>query len=290
MEPLDDIAPERVGHHHQNEDRLIPDDAQEELAQVRRPRPLHVEQADEGSREGHEIGHTEVDAPAAHTLDEDRAGQHQDGQEDGIDDEDAQGEDETGEDETGEGVDRRGHADHGGEHEHRQPRGRRPGEPLPGPRSGPGAPGVHFGTGAHRCVGGTVIGLVGCRSGLRGRPMNRSGRSPSGSVPEGASSPPSAPNGRISRSPAILTTLGVTGHRARRDTSAPPWADRRRGRGRSRVPSAVDTTSTGVTAAWRSGRALSPTRVRSGPPTLSLPGHVPSYPGSCPSPPKVSVR
>ena len=290
MEPLDDVTPERVGHDHQDEDRLVPDDAEEEPPQVERAGPLHMEQADDRRRECQEVRHAQVHAGATHALDEHRAGQHQHGQEDRIHDEDPEDEDQSGEDESGGGVDRCHDPHGGGQPEYRQPHRARPRVPLPVPRARSGALGRRCGAGAHRCVGGAVIGLVACRSGLCGRPMNRSGRIPSGSVRRAASPPPSAPDGRISRSHVFLTTLRVTRHSARDDRSAPPGGRRDRRRGRPRVPSAVNTVERGASAGQMSGRAPSPTPAGSARSTLALPGPLPSYPGHCPSPPKVSVR
>ena len=176
MEPLDDVALERVGHDHEQQHGLVPDDATQEPLQVGCPGPLHVEEADERGHEDQEIGHTEVGAGAAHALDEDGAWQDDDGHEDRIDHEEAEGEDQTGDDDAGQGVRRGRHPGHRGKSEHGQPRRGRSGQSLPRPRQLPGTRALHSGAGAHRDVGGTVMGLGACRSGLRGRPMNGSGR------------------------------------------------------------------------------------------------------------------
>ena len=77
MEPLDDIPAERVGHDHEEEHGLVPDDPLEEPFEVAGRAPLDVEQADHRPHEDQEIGHTEVGARPPHPLDQDGTGQYE---------------------------------------------------------------------------------------------------------------------------------------------------------------------------------------------------------------------
>ena len=91
VEPLDDVTPERMDRHDEEEDGLVPDDPPQELLQVAGPRPVDMEEADQGGHEHQQVGHAEVGAGATHPLDQDGTRQHDHGHEDRIGHEDAEG-------------------------------------------------------------------------------------------------------------------------------------------------------------------------------------------------------
>ena len=88
MEPLDDVVAVGAGHHHQDQHGLVPHDALEELPQVGSLPPAHVEEADHCPHEHQEVGHAEVGAGPTDPLQEQRAREHQHGQQDGVGHED----------------------------------------------------------------------------------------------------------------------------------------------------------------------------------------------------------
>ena len=157
-----------MGDDHQEEDRLVPDDPSEESAEVTGPGPVDVEQADERAHEDEQIGHTEVGARAPDPLDQEAAGQHDDGHEDRISHEDAEGEDQDGYRQTGERVERHRHPRGGSQRGHNEPGHCRAGQTVPPVRFG--TPAGAFGSGerAHRGVFGSVMGPRSASGAARG--------------------------------------------------------------------------------------------------------------------------
>ncbi len=77
VEPVHDVVAVRVGDDHQDQDRLVPDDAAEELLEIAGPRPAHLEQADEAGEEHHEVGEAQVGARPSDPLDQEGARKRQ---------------------------------------------------------------------------------------------------------------------------------------------------------------------------------------------------------------------
>ena len=84
MEPLDDVVPVGIGHHHDDEDGLVPDDAAEELAEEDGLAPADVEQADHATDEDHQVGDTQIGAGSPHPLQEQRTGEDEHREQDGV--------------------------------------------------------------------------------------------------------------------------------------------------------------------------------------------------------------
>ncbi len=89
MEPLHDVVAVRVVHHHEDQDGLVPDDAPEELLEEDGVLPADEEEAGHTSHEDQQVRHAQVGARAADPLDEERAREDDDREEDRIGDEDA---------------------------------------------------------------------------------------------------------------------------------------------------------------------------------------------------------
>ncbi len=161
VEPLDDVVPVGVGHHHQDQDRLVPEDALEELAEERRLAPTHVEEAHQRTHEHQEVGHAEIGAGAADPLQQERAGQHDHRQQDGVGHEDPEDEEHAAEGQGQTVAPVGGHADHRGDQDHRRPGRDGPGRPA-GPAVDPAATGPPVQPErmdlAHGEVGGLLIG------------------------------------------------------------------------------------------------------------------------------------
>ena len=162
MEPLDDVVPVGIGHHHHDEDGLVPDDAPEELTQEGGLAPAHVEEADHAAQEDQEVGGAQVGAGPTDPLQQERAWQHQHGQQDGVGHVDPEDEDQDRRPQgPGAAARRRPHRSPTATSDHRRPRRHRLGQlPVP-PRAGPrrnqrSSPNV--GDLAHGWVGGSLIG------------------------------------------------------------------------------------------------------------------------------------
>ena len=91
MEPLDDVVPEGMGHHDQDQHRLEPDDPHEELAQVVAVLPADMEQRHHAPTKTRRSAALRLVLAAPDPLDEEGAGQGQTPPAEGVGHEDPEG-------------------------------------------------------------------------------------------------------------------------------------------------------------------------------------------------------